>query len=53
MNKCDQCIVRQLSSLKALNKDEVVKLANSKTTYKIKKENPFLKKVKLLMAFFV
>lgn len=37
MNKCDQCIVRQLSSLKALNKDEVVKLANSKTTYKIKK----------------
>ena len=37
MNKCDQCIVRQLSSLKALNKDEVVKLANSKTTYTIKK----------------
>ncbi|WP_095953296.1 Crp/Fnr family transcriptional regulator [Flavobacterium sp. ACN6] len=37
MNKCDQCIVRQLSSLKALNKEEVIKLANSKTTYKIKK----------------
>lgn len=37
MNKCDQCIVRQLSSLKALNKEEVVKLASSKTTYKIKK----------------
>ncbi|TPG43959.1 Crp/Fnr family transcriptional regulator [Flavobacterium pectinovorum] len=37
MNKCDQCIVRQLSSLKALNKDEVIQLANSKTTYKIKK----------------
>lgn len=37
MNKCDQCIVRQLSSLKALNKEEVVKLANSKTTHKIKK----------------
>ena len=37
MNKCDQCIVRQLSSLKALNKEEVVKLAGSKTTYKIKK----------------
>ncbi|WP_316634111.1 Crp/Fnr family transcriptional regulator [uncultured Flavobacterium sp.] len=37
MNKCDQCIVRQLSSLKALNKDEVVKLANSKSSYKIKK----------------
>lgn len=37
MNKCDQCIVRQLSSLKALNKEEVIKLANSKTSYKIKK----------------
>jgi CRP-like cAMP-binding protein len=37
MNKCDQCIVRQLSSLKALNKEEVVKLANSKTTHVIKK----------------
>ncbi|TDP01317.1 CRP-like cAMP-binding protein [Flavobacterium sp. 245] len=37
MNKCDQCIVRQLSSLKALNKEEVVKLANSKTSYTIKK----------------
>lgn len=37
MNKCDQCIVRQLSSLKALNKEEVIKLANSKTTYQIKK----------------
>lgn len=37
MNKCDQCIVRQLSSLKALNKEEVIKLANSKTSYSIKK----------------
>ncbi|CAM3505185.1 Crp/Fnr family transcriptional regulator [Flavobacterium chungbukense] len=37
MNKCDQCIVRQLSSLKALNKEEIIKLANSKTTYKVKK----------------
>ena len=37
MNKCDQCIVRQLTSLKALNKEEVIKLANSKTTYTIKK----------------
>lgn len=37
MNKCDQCIVRQLSSLKALNKEEVIQLANSKTTHTIKK----------------
>jgi CRP-like cAMP-binding protein len=37
MNKCDQCIVRELTSLKALSKDEVVQLANSKTTRSIKK----------------
>jgi hypothetical protein len=27
MSKCEQCIVRQFSSLKALNKDELAKLA--------------------------
>lgn len=37
MNKCDQCIVRQLTSLKALNKEEVIHLANSKKTFTIKK----------------
>lgn len=37
MNKCEQCIVRQYSSLKALNKEELIKLANCKTSYTIKK----------------
>lgn len=37
MNKCDQCIVRQLTSLKSLNKDEVIQLANSKKTFTVKK----------------
>ncbi|MBE0390471.1 CRP-like cAMP-binding protein [Flavobacterium sp. 7E] len=37
MSKCDQCIVRQFSALKALNKEEVIKLAECKTSYKIKK----------------
>lgn len=37
MNKCDQCIVRQLSSLKSLNKEEVIQLASSKKTFTIKK----------------
>ena len=37
MNKCDQCIVRQLTSLKALTKEEVIQLANSKKTLTIKK----------------
>lgn len=37
MNKCDQCIVRQLTSLKSLSKEEVIQLANSKKTLTIKK----------------
>lgn len=37
MSKCDQCIVRELSSLNALNKEELIKLANCKTSYSIKK----------------
>lgn len=42
MSKCEQCIVREFSSLKALNKEELVKLAECKTSYTIKKgENIF------------
>jgi CRP-like cAMP-binding protein len=37
MSKCEQCIVRQFSDLKALNKDELIKLAKCKTSYQIKK----------------
>ena len=36
-NKCEQCIVRQFSSLKALNKEELIKMAECKTSYTIKK----------------
>ena len=37
MSKCEQCIVREFSSLKALNKDELVKLASCKTSRTIRK----------------
>jgi CRP/FNR family transcriptional regulator, polysaccharide utilization system transcription regulator len=37
MSKCEQCIVRQFSSLKALNKDELLKMAECKTSHTIKK----------------
>lgn len=37
MSKCEQCIVREFSSLKALNKDELVKLSDCKTSHTIKK----------------
>jgi CRP-like cAMP-binding protein len=37
MSKCEQCIVREFSSLKALNKDELLRIAGCKTSYTIKK----------------
>ncbi|RAR70048.1 Crp/Fnr family transcriptional regulator [Flavobacterium aciduliphilum] len=37
MCKCDQCIVREFSSLKALNKEELIRMADCKTSYTIKK----------------
>ena len=37
MSKCEQCIVREFSSLKALNKDQLVHLADCKTSHVIKK----------------
>ncbi|HSD14183.1 MAG TPA: Crp/Fnr family transcriptional regulator [Flavobacterium sp.] len=37
MSKCDQCIVREFSALKALNKDEIMKLADCKTSFTVKK----------------
>ena len=40
MGKCEQCIVREFSSLKALNKDELIKMADCKVSYTIKKGEP-------------
>lgn len=40
MSKCEQCIVRQFSSLKALSKDELIRMAECKTSYTIKKGEP-------------
>ena len=37
MGKCEQCIVRELSSLKALSKDELIHLARCKDSVVIKK----------------
>src|SRR5690606_41473457 len=37
MSNCEQCIVRELSSLKALNKKELIHLASCKEAYVIKK----------------
>lgn len=40
MSKCEQCIVRQFSSLKSLTKEELLKIADCKTSYTIKKGEP-------------
>lgn len=40
MSKCEHCIVREFSSLKALNKEELLKMASCKTSYTIKKGEP-------------
>jgi len=40
MSKCEQCIVREFSSIKALNKEELLKMASCKASYTIKKGEP-------------
>lgn len=37
MGKCEQCIVREMSSLKALSKDDLLRLASCKDSYEVKK----------------
>lgn len=37
MSKCEQCIVRDLSALKALTKDELIKMSDCKTAKIFKK----------------
>ncbi|XRE42457.1 Transcriptional regulator, Crp/Fnr family [Tenacibaculum discolor] len=37
MSKCEQCIIREFNSLKALTKDELVRISGCKTSKKIKK----------------
>jgi CRP-like cAMP-binding protein len=37
MSKCEQCIVRQLNSLKSLNKEELVRISACKTSRFVKK----------------
>jgi CRP-like cAMP-binding protein len=37
MSKCEQCIVRELSALKALNKQELLRIADCKTSYTVRK----------------
>ena len=40
MGKCEQCIVREFSAIKALKKDELLRIADCKTSYTVKKGDP-------------
>jgi CRP-like cAMP-binding protein len=52
MSKCEQCIVRQFSSLKALNKEELLRIADCKTSYIIKKGEPLFEEGETLKGVF-
>jgi CRP-like cAMP-binding protein len=52
MSKCEQCIVRQFSSLKALNKDDLLKMADCKTSYTIKKGEPIFEEGEITKGVF-
>ncbi|AIG29951.1 Crp/Fnr family transcriptional regulator [Flavobacterium psychrophilum] len=52
MSKCEQCIVRQFSSLKTLNKAELLRMADSKTSYVIKKGAPVFEEGETVNGIF-
>lgn len=52
MSKCEQCIVREFSSLKALNKEDLIKMANCKTSYTIKKGEPIFEEGESVNGIF-
>lgn len=52
MSKCEQCIVRQFSSLKALTKDELLRMAECKTSYTIKKGEPIFEEGDMTNGIF-
>lgn len=52
MSKCEHCIVRQFSSLKALNKDELLRMAECKTSYTIKKGEPIFEEGEVINGIY-
>lgn len=52
MHKCEQCIVKQFSSLKALNKEQLLTMANCKTSYTIEKGEPLFTEGEMVNGVF-
>ncbi len=51
-SRCENCIVRQFNSLRAMNKEELKKVSDSKTTKKIKKGQPLFEEGEKLNGVF-
>jgi hypothetical protein len=51
--RCENCIVRQLNTLKALTKEELKRISDSKETKIIKKGEAILTKETNSVVFFV
>ncbi len=52
MSKCDQCIIRQFNSLKALTKDELLRISGCKTSRFIKKGEVIFEEGETLNGIF-
>jgi len=52
MSKCDQCIVRRFNSLKALSKDELMRISNCKTSKFVSKGEVIFKEGEKLNGIF-
>ncbi len=52
MSKCEQCIVREFSSLKALGKEELLQMADCKTSFTIKKGEPIFEEGESVNGIF-
>ncbi|MGE4347866.1 MAG: Crp/Fnr family transcriptional regulator [Flavobacteriaceae bacterium] len=52
MSKCEQCVVRELSVLKALNQGELNRITNSKTSYVVKKGQSLFEEGQILNGIF-
>ncbi len=51
-SRCENCIIRQFNALRAMNKEELKKVSDSKTTKKIKKGQPLFEEGEKLNGVF-
>ena len=52
MSKCEQCIIRQFNSLKALTKDELARISGCKTSRLVKKGEVIFEEIETLNGVY-